>query len=154
MRRGLIALFAAIVLVLVASVGLAAAKNGRSGAGSRHASLYESTSTCADGADRTSGSTFGSVLVNPVGKPGAPKAVLVVFKLRAAEEETTYDVFVRQHRGDCDSAKVGTVTTNKHGNATMQVKVAKVSGATKAWAMADPVPSGRPTLSTRVVALD
>jgi hypothetical protein len=105
--------------------------------------------SCAAGALTTTGTSYGKVLFNAVGKDGA--TLLVVFQLRTAEPSTAYDLYVRQSAGGCDLPKVGSVVTDETGNGTFQVRMPRVSGATTAWGEARP--TGHPVLHTPAVAM-
>jgi hypothetical protein len=145
MRRVLGAVAVVVGLLVLAPVDAARADEG---GGAQSAMLYASaTSTCATGAQTTTGTAYGSVLFNATGND----TVLVVFRLRRAAPDTSYDLFVRQFDGGCDLAKMATVTTNKHGNATKKLDVVPLSTATKLWGEARAASAA--TLKTAAVPL-
>lgn len=140
-----LAVFAGAGLLAVSTMAVAPASKG-----AQQPSLFAGgDTTCAAGALTTTGTSYGKVLFNVVGKDKA--TLLVVFKLRSVQPSTTYDLYVRQHAGGCDLPTVGSVTTDEVGDGTFQVRMPKVADATTAWGEARA--AGHATVHTPAVPM-
>ena len=149
MRR---ATFMIVVVLALLATGFSTGAGAKGTGGARSAALRQSADyDCDDGADTTTGTTYGSVLFNSTGKPGASKAIVVVFKIRGAADDTTFDLYVTQHPGSCTQTKLASVRTDEEGNATKQLRVAKGSSSDVVWGSAI---AGSTKLRTIAVAVD
>jgi hypothetical protein len=108
--------------------------------GAGKAPLYNSPSytpgvTCPNGADITSGSTFGFVVMN-INHKGD---LIVEVSLKGATPNSTYDIWVNQDPGTCPLSAAngpGLLVTNRNGNGNAHLKLPSVPGATKFWVSA------------------
>jgi hypothetical protein len=101
----------------------------------RHeAPIYLSSAfTCSGGASDTTGTVYGTFKAKLKDK-GTTVAVDV--KLRGADANSSYGIYVNQDPGGCPTTQVATLTTDGHGNGSLNLAVARVSGATVAWVSA------------------
>jgi hypothetical protein len=111
-----------------------------SAAGAGKASLYNSPNytpgvTCPNGADDTSGPTFGFVVMN-INHNGD---LIVEVSLKGATPSNSYDIWVNQDPGTCplsEPTKVGALTTNRNGNGNTHLKITAQVGAANYWVSA------------------
>jgi hypothetical protein len=143
MLRRFSILIGVVVLAAAAAVAPAASKH----ASKRHqASIYSSGAyTCPGGAGDTTGKVYGTFKATLKSKGNS---VAVGVKLRGADANSSYGIYVNQDPGGCPTTQVATLKTDNHGNGHLKMTVAHVSGATVAWVSA--VDSSQTLRSTAV----
>lgn len=141
-----------ILLSLVATTPLAQANYEMSGA--TKSPLYNLSNpedyTC-EGGGNISETTAGSVIVNTDGKPSSNKKVQVTVILKNALSNTSYDVWISQHPGDCVTTVNGSLTTDGDGSGSKHFSENRLNGATNFWVS---VTGGGQTLRSPAVLLD
>jgi len=118
-------------------------------AGAGKAPLYNAPAnfSCPAGALPAAGDpTFGFAVLNTTGNG----IVIAEVALKGATPNATYDIYVNQDPGGCPTVSTGSLTTNGQGNGNANVKVARVSSATKYWVSA--VGGGQVLRSVAVVS--
>jgi len=89
--------------------------------------------TCSGGATDTSGKTYGTFKAKLQRKGSM---VDTEVRLKGADPTSTYGIYINQDPGGCPTTQVASLTTDKHGNGHVHLRVAHVAGATVAWTSA------------------
>lgn len=120
--------------------------------GSGKAPLYSSPDytnlTCPNGADNTTGPTFGFVVMN-INHKGD---LIVEVSLKGATPNNTYDIWVNQDPGACPltaPTALGALVTNGKGNGNAHLKLPAVDAAHNFWVSA--VGGGQVLRSTALI---
>lgn len=101
--------------------------------GKHKAPLYSSDAyTCALGASDTTGRKYGDVAI----KLDRKNMVDVKVHVKHGDASSGYGIYVNQDPGGCPTTQIATLTTDRHGNGKIRLKVAMVAGATVAWVSA------------------
>jgi len=126
---------ATFALMLVAAVGVVTAPAvAATGAKKHSAPIYKSDAfTCAAGAADTSGQVYGKFSAKLKSKGSVVEAKV---KLRHADANATYDIYLNQDPGGCPTTAIAHLKTNKRGDGEIRLRVGHVSGATVAWVSA------------------